>query len=209
MEDRALEIEVKFYTPDLPAVRKAVRALGAESRGKVFEKNTLYDTAQHRLAKYRRLLRIREAGEIILTYKAPPARADRGFKIFHEHEVRVSDRPAMELILKGLGFFPVRVYEKHRETFVLGDLHILLDETPFGDFLELEGPKEDIRNVAESLRLAWEERLTENYLEIFGAVRQAMGISFENPTFENFVGIAPETGAGLSLLRKNKGKSGP
>ncbi len=205
MEPDNLEIEVKFFLPDLPAARRAVLALGAESRGRVFEKNTLFDTPDRRLARGRCLLRVREDGRCLLTFKSPPGVEDPGFKVFVEREVEVSDARVMEAILLGLGFLPGRTYEKYRETLVLGKLKILLDETPFGDFLELEGTREDIRRAAESLGLAWEDRVTENYLQIFAAVREAMGLSFSDPTFENFAGIAPDTRAGLDLLRKKQG----
>ncbi|MBW1987951.1 MAG: class IV adenylate cyclase [Deltaproteobacteria bacterium] len=192
MGGQDLEVEVKFLLRDKEEARKRVLSLGAESMGRVFEQNVLYDTPDRDLERTGRLLRLRTDHAAVLTFKGPRKAPDGGYKVHEEHEVTVSSYSKAVKILKGIGFFPARAYEKHRETFVLGSTKILLDEMPFGDFLELEGEKDAIRDTAARLGLAWGTRITENYLEIFSVVKDALGLSFDDPTFENFQGLGKE-----------------
>jgi adenylate cyclase class 2 len=94
-------------------------------------------------------------------------------------------------ILEALGLRVFFTYEKYRETFALEDVEVMLDELPFGTFVEIEG--EDlvqISRTAESLGLPWEERLPLSYLTLFDRLRQRHGWPFRDATFANFGGIA-------------------
>jgi adenylate cyclase class 2 len=70
-----------------------------------------------------------------------------------EDETRVGDPEAMELILDALGFTPALVYEKRRETWALGKTEIVIDELPFGLFMEIEGTEQGIRDVESKLAI--------------------------------------------------------
>ena len=92
----------------------------------------------------------------------------------------------MTAILNSLGFHPAQVYEKRRRVFHWGDVEFCLDRMPFGDFLEIEGPKESIRDAANRLALAWRDRILTNYLSIFEILRTAFELPFNDVTFANF-----------------------
>jgi adenylate cyclase, class 2 len=186
----SLETEVKFHVPDPPAVRTKLVALGARSLGRSHEHNIRFEDEARGLRCARNLLRLRQDRKSTLTYKCAPAQADPEFKQFMEFEVEVSDFDTMRLILAGLGFHPEQVYEKWRETLVLDHTSFCLDALPFGNFLEIEGPKEKIRGYARSLALDWDRRILLNYLEIFEIIRADEGLSFSDVTFANFTGFA-------------------
>ena len=76
-------------------------------------------------------------------------------KYQREDETEINDADAMHSILAGLGFTPVLVYEKRRETWLLGSVEIVLDELPFGVFMEIEGNEDEINDIER--RLAIEE----------------------------------------------------
>ena len=57
---------------------------------------------------------------------------------------------------------------------------------PFGAFLEIEGPKEDIRNSASAVGLDWDKRIVLNYLAIFDIIRQQLDLPYKDVTFDNF-----------------------
>jgi adenylate cyclase class 2 len=101
----------------------------------------------------RSVLRLRRTGtRAILTYKERFAtRSD--IKHQREDETRVDDPDAMELILEALGFTAGLLYEKHRETWVLGKTEIVIDELPFGLFMEIEGAAQDIRRIESELAI--------------------------------------------------------
>jgi len=185
-----LEIEVKFFLEDPAAARTAIQALGAQSRGRVFETNHILD--QPRLTLFRKgaLLRLRQADDARLTFKAPPEIPDREFKVRREIEVQVSDFTDTRQIMAALGFTTMRIYEKWRETFILGSTHLCLDTLPYGDFLEIEGRAESIRDLSKKLGFAWEQRSVLNYHELFELVKEAYQLDFSDITFANFEGLA-------------------
>ncbi len=126
-------------------------AIGAKRKGEDFEVNILYTGAA--LDVTRSVLRLRRIGKRgVLTFKESlPARLD--IKHRREEETRVDDPDAMELILEALGFFPALVYEKRRVTWRLGSTEIVIDELPFGLFMEIEGLEKDIREVETKLAI--------------------------------------------------------
>ncbi|MGW8250663.1 MAG: hypothetical protein ACWGO1_08485, partial [Anaerolineales bacterium] len=85
-------------------------------------------------------------------------------------------------------------------------VHITLDEMPYGDFIEIEGPKpQDIQSIAGKLGVSWERRVLDSYTSIFEQLRAALGFEFRDLSFENFsdltvslqqVGIKPADAPG-------------
>ena len=186
-----VEIEVKFHVGDVGSLRRAIEALGAEDRGEVFETNIRYEDAGDTLVRNRSLLRLRRDNAAILTYKSDAEDADPQYKVRRELEVTVSDFDAMHQILNALGFHREQVYEKRRRTYKLGDAVLCLDAMPFGDFLEIEGPKTEIRRIADGLNLAWEDRILTNYISIFSIIRKDLNLGFTDITFDNFRSVGP------------------
>ncbi len=183
---KPLEIEVKFYVPDFDAVRARIRSLGAIQQGDSFETNIRFDDEALRLTREKKLLRLRQDARCRLTVKSPPETADTEFKIFREMEVEVSDSRTMTAILEQLGFYPVQVYEKQRETYLFNRTELCLDTLPYGHFLEIEGEKDDIRKAAAAIGLNWENRITANYLSLFASLQKRLNLPFDDVTFENF-----------------------
>jgi adenylate cyclase class 2 len=174
--------------------------MGATFLGKHFETNTCFENTDHSLREQDILLRLRKDDKNRLTFKAPPAESDEDFKVYRELEVQVDDHDTCLAILKNLGFQPEQTYEKWRETFALGDTKLLIDTTPYGVFLEIEGSKPDIVDIADRLDLKWEERILLNYLAIFEIIRRKECLPFCDMTFENFAGRSVNVEAYLHLL---------
>jgi adenylate cyclase class 2 len=116
-------------------------------------------------------------------------------------EVQVDDFETCQKILENLGFHPEQTYEKWRETFMLENTKVLLDTTPCGDFMEIEGSKSHIVALANRLGLKWQERILLNYLAIFEIVRRGENLAFHDMTFDNFGGKPINMEPYLSLLR--------
>ena len=88
------------------------------------------------------------------------------YKVREEREVRASDERAIAEILGALGLAPRFRYEKYRSTYRLpGIAHVVveLDETPIGDFLELEGRRKAIDRAASRLGFGRADYITESY----------------------------------------------
>jgi adenylate cyclase class 2 len=181
-----LEIEVKFFITHIPGLHDRLLAMGATAGSEVFESNTRFEDSGQTLKKGGRLLRLRKDGACRMTYKCPPLKDDPAYKVYKELEVDVSDCDVMTAILQSLGFHPAQVYEKWRRVYEWRDVELCLDRMPFGDFLEIEGPKQSIRGAAGRLDLAWKDRILTNYLAIFELVRKEYGLPFNDVTFANF-----------------------
>jgi adenylate cyclase class 2 len=80
----------------------------------------------------------------------------------------------------------VQVYEKYRATFQLNRVEVVLDEMPFGYFVELEGSERAIRSAADVLGLDWRKRILSNYLALMAELKTAHNLPFDDLTFENF-----------------------
>ncbi len=118
---------------------------------------------------------------VILTYKGPSEAATaagralgRRYKVREELEVAVANPESLAQILEALGLRGWFRYEKHRTSFELprmlgwaNGLHVVVDETPIGDFLELEGPPEAIDRAAQLLGYAPADYITKSYLALY------------------------------------------
>ena len=184
-----MEIEVKFFVERPEALRRRILTLGGASRGRVFEHNEIFDDARRTLAGRGELLRLRQDTACRLTYKQPDGVHQDQFKILREMETTVAEGQVLRVVFKALGFEKVLVYEKWRETFVKGTVHLCLDELPFGHFLEIEGPSADIRRTADELGLSWPQRIVDNYHQLFAVIAETMELQFNDITFENFQGL--------------------
>jgi adenylate cyclase class 2 len=181
---------------------------------RTFESNTLYDTAARTLRESRQLLRIRRYGDHwTLTHKRVPSlspdsdpNADARYKIRIETETELSDGPALGAIFEQLGYSPVFRYEKFRTEWsqvvstIEGPLftgllasefvapnprcHLVIDETPIGDYAELEGPPDWIDDTLAKLGVDPATCLTESYGKLFLAWKQRTSSSAENLTFD-------------------------
>lgn len=185
-----LETEVKFLVADESALRARLEAAGAEQvRPRVYERNVRFDDEVGGLLEKGQLLRLRQDDAARLTFKAL-AKLDRQSeaKVREELEITVGNFDTTAAILERLGFRAQQVYEKYRETFELGEVEVVLDELPFGRFVELEGSEEDIREAARQLNLPWEQRILDNYLLLMARAKTYYSLPFDDLTFENFAG---------------------
>lgn len=184
------ELEVKFYLRDLGAMEKRVVALGGTLvQPRTHEYNLRFDNASGDLAQAESLLRLRRDTVSHLTYKGPSSTLG-GVLARQEIEFEVSNFASAQKFIEALGFISKYIYEKQRTTYDLDGLKVTLDELPYGDFIEIEGPDAAaIRAASDRLDLNWDERLPETYLSIFRRMKELSGMAFNDLTFENFEGI--------------------
>ena len=165
-----VESEIKLRASGPEAARSAVAKLGARLvRARHFEDNLLFDDERGRLGAAGRLLRLRrtpEGGR--LTFKGP--RLDSGgVKARQEIEVSVPEPDLLQSLLAAIGLRPVFRYQKYRETYSWKDVEIVVDETPVGTFLEIEGSVEEIHAAAAALGYRRADYVTDSYTSLFFA----------------------------------------
>jgi adenylate cyclase class 2 len=162
-----IEIEKKYRVSAAEAgsLRARLHAAGAERRGEEFEENTLYAGAG--LERGNRVLRLRRVrgGRSVFTFKESMPGAD-GIKRRREDETTVADPEALAAILDALGYTPAAVYEKRRETWALTGVEVVIDELPFGLFVEIEGTEELILEAERRLELAATQAELKSYPQL-------------------------------------------
>jgi len=200
-----MEIEVKFYLPEFDALRNRLLGLNACNGGKFFESNIRFEDGGNSLEQKKSLLRLRRDRKNTLTFKSELPDGEKQFKIHNEWEVEVSDFSTMKHILESVGFHQAQIYEKWRETFSLQDTVLCLDTLPFGNFVEIEGNKKQIKALAAELGFKWPTRILLNYLALFDILKQKLNLSFHDITFANFKDIRIDFGRYLHLFEGGDG----
>lgn len=163
----ANEVEIKFVVTNLPDLRSQLKSSQfREVTPRTHEMNTLYDRALRPLRHRGEILRIREFGGVWkVTHKS---RGKEGrHKTRKETETEVKDGKKLEEIFIAIGFRPAFRYEKFRTEWTDGTGHVVLDETPIGNFGEIEGPPRWIDRVAKVLGITRERYITKSYAELF------------------------------------------
>ncbi|MCA9911699.1 MAG: class IV adenylate cyclase [Anaerolineae bacterium] len=188
------ETEVKIFTPNLHEIREKLEQLGARLlQERVFELNVRYDSSDGSLSSRGIVLRLRQDTQTRLTYKSP-GNIERGIVTREELEVALSDFDTMDIILAKLGYHPYMTYEKYRAVYQIGAVEVMLDELPYGNFIEVEGMAQDIEDILQTLGLHHAQRRTDSYTKLFDFVRHHLELHFQDLTFENFKDVdVPES----------------
>ena len=187
------EVESKFYVLDLKKVETRLQNLEARLiQPRVLETNLRFDLPDSRLRSEGRVLRLRQDTAARLTYKSF-GQSEQGVVNRTEIEFTVEDFTKAKLFLEALGYQKLLEYEKYRTTYELllgGRVHVMLDELPYGNFVEIEGESiQIIHDMAEKLILNRNAAISKSYSALFERVRQTLKLTFRDLTFSNFEGI--------------------
>lgn len=176
----AIEIEKKFRLSKkrVEEITQRLADLKATFDKEVFEVN--YQHRGGEMDERGATLRLRKIGDFtVLTYKEKVS-SSNGAKRKIEYETNVSDVEAAENIIERLGYRLTAVYEKRRKYWHYANTEIVLDELPFGLFMEIEGTADAIAKAEKALGLKEVEheprgypRLTIKYGKMNGDVAEA------------------------------------
>lgn len=177
------EIEVKFRVADLPGLGRKLRAAGFRLvTRRTHEMNTLYDLPGEVLRARKELLRLRKYGsEWKLTHKSGGQKGRHSSRV--ELETGVADGKKMDGILQALGYAPSFRYEKFRAEWSDGKGQVVVDETPIGNFCEIEGPSRWIDATAKKLGVSPADYITKNYATLFADWKQETKSPAKEMTF--------------------------
>jgi len=182
-----VETEIKFRVNDPAALSRQLQIARFHlETPRSFESNVLYDTPDRRMRNRTEILRIRNyAGRCLLTHKRLPDAGPGEDRHKHriETETDVSDGNALAQVFLSLGLVAAFRYEKWRTEWSDGEGHCVVDETPIGNFAELEGPAEWIDRIAEQLGVDAEHYITLSYGRLFDQWRQQQGSLAQDLTF--------------------------
>ena len=163
----AQETEIKFRVDRVRDLARKLLAAGFRKQtARTHEMNTLYDLPGEVLRKRKELLRLRQYGkEWKLTHKSGGKVGRHSSR--RELETSVGDGKKMDAILRALGYSPSFRYEKFRAEWTDGKGQVVVDETPIGNFGEIEGSPRWIDATATKLGVARNEYIMKNYATLF------------------------------------------
>ncbi len=184
----AVETEVKFRLADPAAFSSRLPSSGFRLKTpRTFESNVLYDTPDRRMRARTEILRLRNyGGSWTLTHKRLP---DSGpGEDVHKHrietETAIADGAALAEVFRSLGLTPAFRYEKWRSEWEDDQGHCVVDETPIGNFAELEGSPHWIDATARRLGIEPSQYITLSYGRLFDQWRTQHGSSVQDLTFD-------------------------
>ena len=170
------EIKLVYGTPE--AARRSIQSAGGRlvvSRRLLDDR--LYDTADQTLRRRGEAMRVRrDDGRGILTFKG--AAVPSAVKTREEIEVGVADAAVIEAILTALGYRCWFRAQKYREEYDLEACRLMIDETPIGVFVEIEGDPDAIARTAGALGRSPADYSLESYPRLYQAWCEARGVPF-------------------------------
>jgi len=190
MSGSGQETEVKFYVQDLKRLEARLRDLDAQRiQLRTVETNIRFDLPDASLRAQGQVLRLRQDSAARLTYKSASKKED-GILSREEIEFVVEDFEKARRFLEALGYQKQVYYEKYRTTYELNETLVMLDELPYGSFIEIEGENvRSIQAVADQLHLKWEAAVATSYVALFERVRKTLKFSFQDLSFASFTGV--------------------
>ena len=183
-----VETEIKFRVRNGEELELRLRAAGlGVVTPRAFESNVLYDTPDRKMRARTEILRIRTyAGRCTLTHKRLPDKGPSEDRHKHrvETETEVSDGEALAEVFRSLGLVAAFRYEKWRTEWSDGEGHCVVDETPIGEYAELEGAPEWIDRTAAALGVGHADYITLSYGRLFDQWREEHRSNVEHLTFD-------------------------
>ena len=190
------ETEAKFYIQNLRKIELRLHELKAQLiQPRTHETNLRFDNANRDLRNTYRVLRLRQDDKARFTFKGPSIEKEGGVLSRQEIEFVVEDFDNAKLFLEALGFIAVVFYEKFRATYKIHDIHVMLDELPYGEFVEIEGENViEIHNIANLLGLNWEVMINAGYHALFERVAEKYNLESSQLSFTTLknVKITPD-----------------
>ena len=198
-----VEVEVKLPCDDVACLSDAGLEL-ERVKARYFEDNWVYELPDGKLRKGQ-YLRIRYVGDGngsgrnhagLLTYKGKSKREsdeskrkNKGRKVREEIETPVGKPSKLVKIFKRLGLRRSFRYQKYRTIYRVQldeerSLLAMFDETPIGNFLELEGDAATIESVARRLGYRRKDWIPLSYVELQHALCVERGESLRDMVFD-------------------------
>ena len=181
----ATETEVKIPLSDRASIELRLKSAGFRvSVARIREANDLFDTADQSLRGKGMILRLRQSGESsVITWKGPGQPGP--YKSRPELETSIGSVETLRRILEQLGYTHAFRYEKYRTEYSDGTGRgvVTVDQTPIGDFLEIEGPGDWIDSTADQLGFSQQDYVLESYGKLYLEYCAKRGLEPRNMVF--------------------------
>ncbi len=179
----AHEIEVKFQLRNRQELIDKLHAIGGQRLyPETFEDNIVLDR-RGELRTKGSLLRVRKFGKYsIATYKGPMS-IEGGIKSREEVQTGVESFELAIQLFDVLGYKPVFRYQKFREVWRVKEVEVVIDRTPIGEYFEIEGALDLIREIAAALGMNMDQAIRHTYADLYRQARRTRADLPENMVF--------------------------
>jgi len=178
------EIEIKLKIDNLEELEHLINQAGAVLvHPEVLQRTIRFDTPEQDLEKKGVFLRVRTGEKSIMTVKKKIDKTETRYFERNEWETEISDSKMAEEMLKNLGFEKILIMEKYRKTYSLDGVWLSIDRLPFGNFIEIEGAKDDIDRMVELLKLKTAVPITVTYWDLHDEYNREHHLTEENIVF--------------------------
>ena len=178
------EIEVKFALKDRNELVRKLHDIGGQRLyPETFEDNIVLDR-RGELRTKGALLRVRKFGKYsIATFKGPMS-IEGGVKSREEVQTGVESFELAIQLFDSLGYKPVFRYQKFREVWRVREVEVVLDRTPIGEYFEIEGSVDLIREISSSLGMNMDQAIRQTYADLYRLARRTRGDLPEHMVFQ-------------------------
>jgi adenylate cyclase class 2 len=190
------ETEIKLLFNSLEEAHQKVLKLDSKlHKERHFEDNFVLDTSELSMRNSGYMLRVRIVSSAdrescmrnqgILTFKGTVQIHD-GLRNREEIECIVDPPETFLKIFERLGYTLKFRYQKYRTIYSIEQMqvHICIDETPIQNYFELEGPAEEIHEIAAKLGYIRQDYITESLGQLYYRWCKERGIESSNLVFE-------------------------
>jgi adenylate cyclase, class 2 len=195
-----VESEVKLVCKDVvPLIAEHPELGWSVVKARHFEDNFVFELPGDTLANRGSILRLRVVdGVATFTYKGlVPESTTSAIKVREELETGVEHPEILVSILERLGMRRAFRYQKFRTVYALSvpgtQLLAMFDETPMGNFLEIEGEESRVVAAAGLLGFSKAAYVNTSYIGVQAAFCRARGVPLEDLVFAGSQLPSPET----------------
>lgn len=176
-----LELEYRFKIDDKGKMSRILNKLAKIVVKREHQTNVMFDNTEKLMQISNGRVRIQtiKNRKKVLTYKKPITTKGHINKEI-EYEIEFVDTNGqIEKILKAMEFTPATSYERFRTQWETDGVIITLDEYPFSDLIEIEGPREKIENITKKLGFNPKKGLLMPCDTLFQEWRKERGLPFK------------------------------
>ena len=170
------EIEVKIKIDSIEDIKTRLRKLNGKEGQRVFEDAEYFDFDDGRIKKGDLVIRLRNG---ILAFKGPA----RSSNMMDREEIEAEvDQEKMKEILMRIGLKPTKVAQKYRTRFMFdsGKGEVTVDETPIGNYIEIEGTEDFILSMTKKLGFTQKDHIVKSYGKLASEFYEAKGIRIDS-----------------------------
>lgn len=167
-----IDKQVKYKINNFDYISKRLVEIEAVFIGGFMERTVRYDNENLKYSSNDLFIRTKSGIKNVVTLKEIP---DNEVSTSFERittEIEVDDINKMGYILEKIGLTKKFIMEKYRLFFRYGNIDILIDELPFGIYLEIKGDDKEIDKITKLLNIENENLIKATYWDIYDKIKK-------------------------------------